>query len=81
MAKFGRPRTQRAECLVENCDRETHARGRCKTHYNQWLNERAEECSTEDCQGAAIAFDLCSACDQQKRRTGSTHRPNGRKQR
>ena len=81
MAKLGRPRTQRAECLVEGCDRETHARGRCKTHYNQWLNEHAEECSTKDCQGTAVAFGRCSACDQQKRRTGSTHRPNGRKQR
>ena len=81
MARTGRPKTQRLECLEEGCDRETHARGRCKTHYNQWHREHAAECRTRGCQGAAVAFGLCSACDQQKRRTGSTRRPNGRRRR
>lgn len=81
MVKTGRPKTQRLECLDDGCERATHARGRCKTHYNRWLKERAKMCKSAGCQGAVVAFGLCGACDKQKRRTGSTRRPNGRRRR
>lgn len=74
------PPKQVVSCAEPGCDRPTHARRLCKSHYQRWLKRRTVDeagvaCSVDGCPKAALSHGLCNAHYQRMLRYGDPTAP------
>lgn len=73
-----------SKCSIENCERDSIARGWCDKHYQRWRNNGDPnickkvqayncECSVDDCNRPARRYKMCSMHSQRYGRYGRIH--------